>query len=82
MVYSAHNLESAVPDRTGARGSACEAFERRLLERSAETWMPSRRDLEGARALAPAARLRLVPNVVDVAAVEPRRRRAARAGRR
>ena len=28
-------------------------------------------DMEGAAALAPAARLRLVPNVVDVAAIEP-----------
>ena len=33
--------------------------------------MVSPADMEGAAALAPAARLRLVPNVVDVAAIEP-----------
>ena len=42
-------------------------------------------DIEGAAALAPGANLRLVPNVVDVAAIEPvppRRRRAHRPLRR
>jgi glycosyltransferase involved in cell wall biosynthesis len=70
VVYSAHNLESAFRTDWG-RPERVRAFERRLLERSAETWMPSRADLEGACSLAPGARLRLVPNVVDVTAIEP-----------
>ena len=53
---------------------------------AAETWMPSRADLDGARELAPTAELRYVPNVVDVAAIDAaaRARRPARgaAGRR
>jgi glycosyltransferase involved in cell wall biosynthesis len=77
VVYSAHNLESAFRTDWG-RPERVRAFERRLLERSAETWMPSRADLEGARALAPGAKLRLVPNVVDVAAIEPAPPSAAR----
>jgi glycosyltransferase involved in cell wall biosynthesis len=68
VIYSAHNLESAFRDDWGSR---VEAFERRLLERSAETWMPSAADVAGACALAPAATVRLVPNVVDVAAIRP-----------
>lgn len=76
VIYSAHNLESAFrPGRDPDWGSAASlrAFERRLLEGVAEGWMPSRADLEGARELAPGAELRYVPNVVDVAAIEPRR---------
>jgi len=76
LIYSANNLESAFrPGRDPDWGSASSlrAFERRLLEGVAESWMPSRADLEGARALAPGAELRYVPNVVDVAAIEPRR---------
>ena len=74
VIYSANNLESAFrrdPDWGSTR--RLQAFERRLLEQAAETWMPSRADLDGARALAPEAKLRYVPNVVDVAAIEPRR---------
>lgn len=70
VVYSAHNLESAFRTDWGPP-ARLRRFERRLLERSAEAWMPSRPDLEGARALAPGAALRLVPNVVDVAAIAP-----------
>jgi glycosyltransferase involved in cell wall biosynthesis len=70
VLYSAHNLESAFRTEWGRMGRL-QAFERRLLLRSAETWMPSRADLEGARALAPGAALRLVPNVVDVGAIAP-----------
>ena len=70
VVYSAHNLESAFRTDWG-RPERVRAFERRLLERSAETWMPSQADLDGARALAPGAELRLMPNVVDVAAIAP-----------
>jgi glycosyltransferase involved in cell wall biosynthesis len=68
VVYSAANLESAFRTDWGP-ARRVRAFERRLLERSAETWMPSRADLERARALAPGATLRLMPNVVDVGAI-------------
>ncbi len=75
VIYNAHNLES------GFRGDlrelserdveALRAFERGLLEQSAESWMVSRPDLEGARALCPAATLRYAPNVIDVSAITP-----------
>jgi polysaccharide biosynthesis protein PslH len=74
VVYDAHNLESAFRhrlDEAGMSRSGLERFERLVLERCAESWMVSPADLEGAAALAPGARLRLVPNVVDVAAIEP-----------
>ena len=74
VVYSAHNLESAFRHRleeTGMSLAALRRFEQLLLERFAESWMVSPADMEGAAALAPDARLRLVPNVVDVAAIEP-----------
>jgi polysaccharide biosynthesis protein PslH len=76
VIYSANNLESAFrPGRDPDWGSRrrLQAFERRLLRSAAETWMPSRADLDGARELAPAATLRYVPNVVDVAAIDARR---------
>ena len=72
VIYSAHNLESAFRSDWGSV-SEVERFERRILGLAAETWLPSRADLERAAALAPGARLRLVPNVVDVAAVAPLR---------
>jgi glycosyltransferase involved in cell wall biosynthesis len=81
-VYSAHNLESSFRHRlddTGMSQRSLERFERLLLERYAESWMVSPADMRGAAALAPTARLRLVPNVVDVAAIEPV---APRAGQR
>jgi polysaccharide biosynthesis protein PslH len=70
VVYSAQNLESAFRSDWGSRRRV-RRFERRLLERSAEVWMPSRADAEGARALAPRAVVKLVPNVVDVSAIRP-----------
>ena len=76
VIYSANNLESAFrPGRDPDWGSRrrLQAFERRLLGAAAETWMPSRADLDGARELAPSAALRYVPNVVDVAAIDARR---------
>jgi glycosyltransferase involved in cell wall biosynthesis len=75
VVYNAHNLESSFrytlppAERTGLRG--LRPFERRLLRRSCESWMVSQVDILAARELAPEARLRLVPNVVDVAAIRP-----------
>ena len=76
VIYSANNLESAFrPGRDPDWGSRrrLQAFERRLMESAAETWMPSQADLDGARELAPGATLRYVPNVVDVTAIAPRR---------
>jgi glycosyltransferase involved in cell wall biosynthesis len=73
-IYCAHNLESAFRHRIGdatASERGLRRFERLLLERYAESWMVSQADIEGAQALAPGAGLRLVPNVVDVAAIEP-----------
>jgi glycosyltransferase involved in cell wall biosynthesis len=73
-VYSAHNLESAFRHRLEEAGTslaAMERFERTLMNSFEESWMVSPADMEGAAALAPEARLRLVPNVVDVAAIEP-----------
>ncbi|HVR05069.1 MAG TPA: glycosyltransferase, partial [Solirubrobacteraceae bacterium] len=72
-IYNAHNLESAfrheLDAASGLRG--LRSFERRVLERFSESWMVSESDLRAARELCPGARLRLVPNVVDVAAIEP-----------
>jgi glycosyltransferase involved in cell wall biosynthesis len=81
-IYSAHNLESTFRHRLDEAGMSLpdlERFERLLLNRFEESWMVSPADMEGAAALAPEARLRLVPNVVDVAAIEPV---PARAGER
>jgi glycosyltransferase involved in cell wall biosynthesis len=74
VVYNAHNLESAfrheLTDPGGASGSL-RRFERGLLARASESWMVSERDLAAAAELCPQAKLRYVPNVVDVAAIEP-----------
>lgn len=73
-VYDAHNLESAFRHRleaTKTSRAGLERFERLLLNTFSESWMVSPADMEGAAALAPGARLRLVPNAVDVAAIEP-----------
>ena len=81
-VYSAHNLESSFRHRLDDAGMSLRSvkrFEALLLHRYAESWMVSPTDMEGAAALAPTARLRLVPNVVDVAAIDPI---PARAGKR
>ncbi len=73
VIYNAHNLESAfryeLSERAGLRG--LRAFERRLLAGASEAWMVSDSDLRAARELCPRAKLRLVPNVVDVAAISP-----------
>jgi polysaccharide biosynthesis protein PslH len=75
VIYNAHNLESGFRGElsdVGARHArALRRFERGLLARAAEAWMVSEPDLEGARALCPSAKLRYVPNVVDVAAIAP-----------
>lgn len=75
VIYNAHNLESAfrhelAPTRLGGLGGL-RSFERRLLAHSQESWMVSEADMQAARELCPDARLRLAPNVVDVAAIAP-----------
>jgi len=52
---------------------ALAAFERRLLLGAAESWLPSHADAARATELAPGAKVRYVPNVVDVAALRERR---------
>ncbi len=79
VIYNAHNLESGFRHELddgrrlmralGARELRC--FERALLRDAAESWMVSEADMAGARELCPGARLRYVPNVVDVAAIAP-----------
>jgi glycosyltransferase involved in cell wall biosynthesis len=77
VVYNAHNFESGFRheinggSRLGTRGRGLRRFERGLLERAAEAWMVSEADIAAARRLSPTARLRCVPNVVDVAAIKP-----------
>jgi glycosyltransferase involved in cell wall biosynthesis len=75
VVYNAHNLESGFRHDLAGRGlgsrRALRSFERRLLERASESWLVSEADILAARELCPGARLRYVPNVVDVAAIEP-----------
>jgi glycosyltransferase involved in cell wall biosynthesis len=76
VVYNAHNFESGFRHElhgTGGVGSAraLRAFERGLLEAASESWMASEADVAAAHELCPTARLRYVPNVVDVAAITP-----------
>jgi polysaccharide biosynthesis protein PslH len=75
VIYNAHNLESAFRHELGGGGARerrrMRSFERRLLARSSEAWMVSEPDIAAASELCPGARLRYVPNVVDVAAIEP-----------
>jgi len=74
VIYNAHNLESGFRHELGAGSGSARAnrrLERGLLSRASESWMVSERDLAGARELLASARLRLVPNVVDVASIEP-----------
>jgi polysaccharide biosynthesis protein PslH len=76
VIYNAHNLESAFRREAGAHGDPIsgwmlERFERRVLRHVSEAWMVSRKDMEGSLELAPDTPVRIVPNVVDVAAVTP-----------
>jgi glycosyltransferase involved in cell wall biosynthesis len=82
VIYNAHNVESRLRseigraprfDRLRLRPHLLRRFERGLLERSVEAWMVSEADLAAAHELCPTATLRLVPNVVDVTAIEPAR---------
>jgi glycosyltransferase involved in cell wall biosynthesis len=75
VVYNAHNLESGFRHEleTGWGGGRrrLRSFEASLLRRSSESWMVSEADMRGALELCPEAKLRLVPNVVDVSAIAP-----------
>jgi glycosyltransferase involved in cell wall biosynthesis len=78
VIYNAHNLESGFRHELKQRGIArladrrmLRTFERRLLARASESWMVSEADMTGARELCPAARLRYVPNVIDVSVIAP-----------
>jgi polysaccharide biosynthesis protein PslH len=77
VIYNSHNFESAFREeldagsRLGRNSRGLREFERGLLERAAESWMVSGADIAAARALCPTAKLRYVPNVVDVAAIHP-----------
>ncbi len=79
VVYNAHNLESGFRSELGQSGSMrlLRTFERGLLRRAEESWMVSEAELAAAAELCPGARLRYVPNVVDVAAITPVDARAA-----
>ena len=75
VVYNGHNLESGFQEQLGDEAVASTdklaKLEAKIFRRSTEAWMVSHRDVEGARRLAPGARIRYVPNVVDVAAITP-----------
>jgi polysaccharide biosynthesis protein PslH len=78
VFYNAHNLESGFRHELDRRrllrpfsAQALRSFERGLLRDAVESWMVSQTDMAGARELCPTARLRYVPNVVDVAAIAP-----------
>jgi glycosyltransferase involved in cell wall biosynthesis len=75
VIYNAHNLESSFREEIegGGRrfGRRLAAFERGVLARSEESWMVSETDIRAAKELCPGAKLRYVPNVVDVAAIAP-----------
>jgi polysaccharide biosynthesis protein PslH len=79
VIYNAHNLESGFRHEYLGRGAigstlrqrTLRTFERGVLGRADESWMVSEADMAGAHELCPQARLRYVPNVVDVAAIAP-----------
>jgi len=75
VIYNAHNIESGFRHEVERRGletpRSLRRFERGVLRRASESWMVSEADVAAARELCPEARLRYVPNVVDVAAIRP-----------
>jgi polysaccharide biosynthesis protein PslH len=75
VIYNAHNLESGfrheIEAGSGRAQRQLRSFERGLLARAAESWMVSAADIAAATELCPGARLRYVPNVVDVMSIEP-----------
>ena len=81
VIYNAQNFESdyvrSSAENHALARAAMRRYERKLIARVSESWMVSRADVESARRLVPAARVRYVPNVVDVTAI---RAKAARQG--
>lgn len=78
VVYCAQNLESGFRGELedGGGGAGLERFERLLLARASQTWVPAPREVDLAHELVPSAHVVHVPNVVDVAriaTVAPRR---------
>jgi glycosyltransferase involved in cell wall biosynthesis len=75
IIYNAHNLESGfrhqIDKRRFGGAQTLRRFERRLLASATESWMVSEADIAGARELCPTARLRYVPNVIDLARITP-----------
>jgi polysaccharide biosynthesis protein PslH len=75
VIYNAHNFESGFRHEAGmsGRGSPRQLrrFEQHLLELARESWMVSHSDMAAAAELCPPAQLRYMPNVVDVAAIDP-----------
>jgi glycosyltransferase involved in cell wall biosynthesis len=77
LIYNAHNVESNLHASLVNRSprslstSRLRRFEAHVFDRYQETWVVSGFDEEWARRLAPKARFRYVPNVVDVKAIEP-----------
>ncbi len=75
VIYNAHNIESGFRTTLSSirrsYGSAenLRSFERQLMTRASETWLPTHRDVRSAPELAPDGVFRYVPNVVDVAAI-------------
>ncbi|MEA2307583.1 MAG: polysaccharide biosynthesis protein PslH [Solirubrobacteraceae bacterium] len=85
LIYNAHNIESSYsyPNHGDRLLNRLELrhTERRVLRSAAESWMVSREDLAQAGEMVPGARLRYVPNVVDVHGIRPAPERRA-GGRR
>jgi glycosyltransferase involved in cell wall biosynthesis len=74
IIYNAHNFEpdyvrSPILGNHGLARALRRRYERKLIGLAAETWMVSEVDVESARKLVPTAKVRYVPNVVDVAAI-------------
>ncbi len=74
IIYNAHNFEpdyvrSPILGNHGLARAMRRRYERKLIALAAETWMVSELDVESARELVPTAKVRYVPNVVNVAAI-------------
>ena len=73
VIYNAHNIESELlrgrPGLQHLSRLAMRRYERRLLAIADESWMVSRADMASAERLVASARLRYVPNAVDVARI-------------
>lgn len=78
IIYNAHNFEpdyvrSPILGNHGLARAMRRRYERKLIGLAAETWMVSEVDVQSARNLVPTAKVRYVPNVVDVTAIVAQR---------